>query len=256
MRDIPIIFSGPMVRALLEGRKTMTRRELYRLREAKKVDGVPVIPGHATFLEAYRPGVADFGHYWALSPWHRVQPGDRLWVRENLIPGSCGLDYAAGGDESLDLSDLTEDQVEFWNKRAGDDPDQSKTVPCIHMPRWASRLTLIVSAVKIERLQDIGEADAIAEGIACVHCRGRGYVLPTFGANHFIGCEVCDKIAVSQGLHLLPGQHATPINRNIFRDLWKTLHGPDAWNANPFVVAITFRVIKANIDAPEARVAA
>ena len=81
------------------------------------------------------------------------------------------------------------------------------------MPRWASRLTLIVEAVKVERLQDISEEDARAEG--CADAPG------TF----------------------------SPSAIGVFANLWRNLHGPDAWSENPWVAAIRFRVIRTNIDA-------
>ncbi len=94
----------------------------------------------------------------------------------------------------------------------------------IHMPRWASRLTLIVEDVRVERLQEISEADARAEG-----CRGRLGPNPDF-----------------------PDEW-DPSPQEEFSDLWRSLHGPDAWAANPFVAVISFRVIRANIDSKEAR---
>jgi len=114
------------------------------------------------------------------------------------------------------------------------------SVPSLHMPRWASRLTLIVTATKIERLQDISEEDAIAEGISEIHTQN------TFGVpKRMYGVQV-------DGGYAFYCSSA----RESFMSLWCDLHGPDARNKNPEVVAISFRVIKANIDAPEARGAA
>ena len=91
--------------------------------------------------------------------------------------------------------------------------------PSIHMPRWASRLTLIVTATKIERLQKIANADAIAEG-----------------------CGVSLD-------HPTPERTREPFPVEAFKTLWMKLHGADAWDDNPEVVALTFTVHKANIDA-------
>jgi hypothetical protein len=110
MKDIPIIFSAPMVKGLLSGAKTMTRRLAFR------ENGKP-------------------------SPWQRVTPGDRLWVRENFQDHITGIHYTADGDAP------------------------GKITPCIHMPRRLSRITMIIEAVKIESLQAITDADAKAEGI-------------------------------------------------------------------------------------------
>lgn len=182
MADRPIIFSGPMVHALLDGRKTQTRRL-------------------------------------ATSPLRRCEPGDRLYVRESgnwstaksvIHGGSIGfLWYAADHDGAAS---------EFFD---------SKNRPAIHMPRWASRLTLHVEAVRIEPLQAISEADAIAEGVELT--------------------ETCCP----------PG----PLYRDYLNDdgefgravwsyesLWKALHGADSWDANPDVLVLTFRVERGNID--------
>lgn len=108
-----------------------------------------------------------------------------------------------------------------------DDPDidGGKPVPSIHLPRWASRLTLIVETVKVERLQDISEADAIAEGIEPAPPPHPGY-------RHY---------GERDGL---PGIVAV----DSYKALWESLHGAGAWRANPDVVALTFRVVKENID--------
>ncbi|MEA2989299.1 MAG: hypothetical protein QOG83_2010, partial [Alphaproteobacteria bacterium] len=121
-RDIPIIFSAPMVRALLDGRKTMTRRLAWSLpgkagRRAKRKDQWPA-------------------GMWP-SSWQNRCPGDRLWVRETWahVPvnphGWIGAIYAADGEEA---EDSVADTWEFMGKWR----------PSTHMPRWASRLTLIV----------------------------------------------------------------------------------------------------------------
>lgn len=98
------------------------------------------------------------------------------------------------------------------------------------MPRWASRLTLIVTDVRVERLQDISEDDAIAEGVE----------------------EVSDDGPVLTGI---PCGTIYADHRSAFRDLWNSLHGPGSWDANPWVAAITFRPVFANIDSTEAATA-
>lgn len=147
--DKPIIFSAPMIRALLDGRKTMTRRLAWRTFKAR--DG------------AYA-GVADER---ALSPWQRVKPGDRLWVREA---------WSLTGE----FSDATSKYLRGFyspervlgrhlrHRADADGYDEASQAwrPSIHMPRWASRLTLTVTATKIERLAAISDADARAEGVA------------------------------------------------------------------------------------------
>lgn len=211
MTDIPIIFSGPMVRALLADRKTMTRRLAWR--SARK--------------GADAGGVNDR----IATPWQRVKRGDRLWVRENFAHvGTCDpgfLTYQA--TYPGDLSAFGLENVPATLKGAG-----YKWTPCIHMPRALSRLTLIVTATKIERLNDISEDDAKAEGA------------PWYVYGHGI---------ISDAEYALdPGYQ--PNKRMGFCDLWQGLHGLGSWNDNPEVVALTFRIVRANIDAPEARIAA
>ena len=131
----------------------------------------------------------------------------------------CSLHcYTASIPAGMDSANPYEDNYLF--PEDGAPALKPKSVPSIHMPRWASRLTLIVTGSKVERLQDISRADVMAEGI---HERA--------------GAPMSDVFA---------GWHEP------FADLWIGLHGEASWDENPEVVAISFRVIKANIDAPEA----
>ncbi len=203
MSERPILFSAPMVRALLAGTKTQTRRVL----RPQPLGGVPEL---AQYLVAH-------GHY----RWHSDeceegeawkcpygQPGDRLWVREAWrILGDSP-------DDTLDMFDR--DDVQY---RADDDQSYiDKYRPSIHMPRRFSRITLEVAGVRVERLQDISEADAIAEGI--------------------------HKPAGSQFWHSdfntqLPGD--TP--QWAYRNLWESINGHGSWDANPWVWCVSFRRI-------------
>ena len=212
MSDIPIIFSAPMVRALLDGRKTMTRRLAWRETLA--------ISDDACFPDGRHKGWRSDGDgfYTRPSPWQKARSGDRLWVRENLRKSQAGWCWAAGeGDGRLIEMPRTDARVPAMIAWAHH--KEQAHCPSIHMPRWASRLTLTVTGMKIERLQNISETDARAEG-----CSGRLGPNPDF-----------------------PDEW-DPSPQEEFRDLWKQLHGPGAWDANPEVVAITFRIEKANID--------
>lgn len=185
MKDIPIIMSAPMVRALLDGRKTMTRRL------ARQTGAPKVIRGR------------EYTGYDRASKWSRAKPGDSLWVRENWRAD----DFAPDDPErTIYQADVPADAL---NETRG----IIKWRPSIHLPRARSRLTLNVTAIKVERLQDISEEDARAEGVTA---------------------------------EPLPGDGWTPY-RASFALLWDALHGPDAWHANPLVVAITFDVLKQNI---------
>lgn len=242
MTDVPIIFSGPMIRSLLEGRKTMTRRLLYTKRKARN----GMVPASATYLQDHPPPRGSIGaegfptdiavdEYWTLSTWQRVKAGDRLWVRETVACGACAPSKPSTWSPSFWRREqgTPANRNGIWYAADGMAPckpitDRGHWVPSIHMPRWCSRLTLQVTGTKVERLQDINLQDVRNEG-----CEVRMFSL--FGAE---------------------GPERQKIGASVFGNLWSEIHGPESWNANPEVVAISFRVIKANIDAPEARIAA
>jgi hypothetical protein len=227
-KDIPIIYSAPMIRAMIEDRKTETRRLLYTKRKTRN----GIIPASAKYLQNYPPPRGRLGpegfptdiavdEYWTLSPWHSAKVGARLWVRESHRLTDCECPEACRGAGHV----WYEANQEGYRNVAG-----NRLRPSIHMPRWASRLTLIVTGTKIERLQDISEADALAEGIR--HIGGK-----------FDGCYVVD------GTNIMSGVSAV----SCFERLWDSLHGSGAWVFDPFIIAISYRVIKANIDSFEAR---
>lgn len=206
MVDRGIIFSGPMVVALLDGRKRQTRRLI------KPVTG-PVRSGDVVVSwpadEVVRQGLT-------LRPPHA--PGDRLYVRENFHPwtGSASrktIVYVADG-EWID-----------WGSGWRDHPKGitfcSPITPCIHMPRWASRLWLAVEDVRFQRVQDISREDCAAEG----HPRS-------------------DTPGISEEAHL-------DAARDWFMDLWDSLHRKpgERWADNPWIVRTAFAVHKGNIDA-------
>jgi hypothetical protein len=214
MTDRPIIFSAAMVRALLEGRKTQTRR-IYK---------VPA----GSYVEQ--------GRVWAMTDGCAYgdkalpyAPGDRLYVRE--------AHALWADDESRRAAQLIEGSDDPCIYRADfhDGADclamgGDRWRPSIHMPRWASRITLTVTEVRVQRLQDISEADAVAEGIQ----KGE----PTGELSRLLGC-----VWGFDGF-----RYSNPVVA--YRDLWNSLHGPDAWDANPWVVAVSFTVERRNIDTP------
>ena len=171
----PILFGDPMVRAILAGIKTQTRREIRGAH----------IPGFR----------CPYG-----------KPGDRLWVREAWrIVGDSP-------EDTLDMFDI--DDVQY---RADDDQSYiDRYRPSIHMPRRFSRITLEVTGVRVERLQDISEADAIAEGIErSGECNWVDYL--DYGHNDFTSARRC------------------------YRSLWEQINGTRSWNANPLVWVVEFR---------------
>lgn len=205
MVDRPILFSGPMVRALLDGRKTQTRRILK---------------------EPYGTMEIVCGEW---RPIHtKVKAHDRLWVREAWRCNGWATDLATifyAASEGEGYTAMCE-QYPVANKQplritAG-------WRPSIHMPRWASRLTLTVTDVRVERLQEITEVDAIAEG--CFKGKASGRVFNSVGAMHLGGDEWDNA-------------------RDWYADLWDNINGEGAWEANPWVAAYTFTVERRNIGA-------
>jgi hypothetical protein len=214
MADRPILFSAPMIPALLDGRKTQARR----VSKDQPPEGAKIVtPGHACGWAAFDNGATGYALHVPYAP------GDRLWVREALDLGDrCyPIGHATYEADSADV-DLRPDGAAAWASQY-----KRRKVPPIHMPRWASRLTLTVTDVRVQRLQDISEADAVAEGIedgGCTECGG--------SSRSPEGC--C--------------YNPSPDFVDSFAFLWNSLHGHDAWNANQWVVALTFTVHRCNID--------
>ena len=226
-RTKPILFSGPMIRALLDGRKTQTRRVL-KPQPPKDELGYEI--GTVRGPEWYHPAVVgkdgelepgkqvwgvfdDYGEWAARVPY---MPGDLLWVREAwsdelLAPGEVYY-YATALDDGLLADEVAEIR---WR-------------PSIHMPRWASRITLEVTAVRVQRLQEISDDDALAEGVTKVrdHC----YVIRGIDYDEIGHC------------------HSSPIAR--FAKLWDSLNAERSfgWDQNPWVIALTFVVHQQNVD--------
>mgnify|MGYP001582591027 CR=1 FL=1 len=212
MKERPILFSAPMVRAILGNTKTQTRRIVKpqpRWSEKYTPNGwewpVPVQMG--TLLKW--PNAIRFAEALARRcPYG--QPGDRLWVREAWTPADkMFYDYdtdppryiAYRADLSAKCFDPEGDcDTQYWGW------DKLKWKPSIHMPRWASRITLEITGVRVERLQDISKADAIAEGI-----------------NY-------DAIAGSDRWH--------PYG---YMALWESINGPGSWAENPWVWVVEFQ---------------
>lgn len=223
MTDRPILFSAPMVRALLDGRKTQTRRV------AKFVhpdgDGWHIRNAGGGMIGADDDAVTVYGADYA-----PYAAGDRLWVKETWTVGGVFTDCVETRYRAHERRSHTEFVEQVPINRVGKLPSARwpKYASPLHMPRWASRITLTVTDVRVERLQDISEADAEAEGIARY---GRFYGLPD---THWDDAEL------------------SPVGA--YHRLWDSINGPESWDANPWVAAISFEVHPSNIDAmPEAR---
>lgn len=195
MTERPILFSAAMVRALLAGTKTQTRRIVK-----PQPHGVALVAS-GNHLFDYRD---DLGDYSRVVPMDKAVtlcphglPGDLLWVREAFNADRAEMVYRADGGMPADWFD------------AG-----SKWRPSIHMPRRASRITLEITMVRVQRLQDISEEDARAEGAP-------GY---------------------EEGIDAPPpdDEHEWAYLASFIR-LWKSINGAESWNANPWVWAISFK---------------
>ena len=210
MADRGILFSAPMVRALLAGRKTQTRRKA----PTRKVYPHGQEYGDDFYEEIREPIYA---------------PGDRLWVREAWRADAFYDDLkpsAMGGEEGVRYE--ADGKFGAWTF-APQKPGRLR--PGMFMPRWSSRLTLTVTEVRVERLQEISEADAIAEGITQAQCGGMTGWL--------------DYAAASP----ITAPHFSHPKRS-YASLWSTLHTKpgECWEDNPWVVAVSFTVRPQNID--------
>ena len=198
MREHPLLMKGPLVRATLEGRKTQTRRAV----KPQPVDDIP-----------------DVEYSWA-ARCPLGQAGDRLWVRETYKWADAKDD---GVNQSVVVAYRADDKTcEIECSLAVHDgvvcAIESEEVcgerwrPSIHMPRWACRLVLPLVSVRVERVQDITEADAKAEGVERISA-GPGWEC-WMGYGPSSSCKTA---------------------RDSFRSLWISIYGQDSWDANPWV---------------------
>lgn len=272
MTDRPILFSGPMVRALLDGRKTQTRR-LLKL----PTKGIYVNPKMGGWAPSTVGGGASFtiARDGSRQPapekvciWHqttgttivtRWQKGDRLWCRESIgrrgasflgVKATNGVEEAFYVADDSDVVNADGFNICPWWKSKG-------AIPGIHMPRWASRLTLAVTDVRVQRLQEISEADCIAEGLliaegdgggpgAGYKWKGKGYHGAGFDA---YGGPTFHVPALSGRCSCKVADSSSP--RCAYREIWNAINGAGSWDANPWIVALTFTVERRNIDAIE-----
>ena len=234
-RERPLLMSGPLVVATLQGRKTRTRRVITP-QPPEGVDRIVVeryVPAIVDKFGELQPGPEIFGAYDLSGEWGvrcpYGEPGDRLWVRETWRPDrmrdgewDCDVFYAADGvTRRIDENTISELDGSDWIR-----PKQADrgNVPGIHMPRWASRLLLEVTEIRVERLHEITEDDAQAEGIV-------------FDGRWWLGAP-----------HPIKG-HAKvfPTAVQAFQSLWNAINGKRcgcAWDDNPHVWVVGFEVIR------------
>lgn len=218
MKERPIIFNGEMVRAILDGRKTQTRRVIKLSHERGMVN--PVIRGRNGEISSISCRLAP-----TLCPFGQI--GDRLWVRETFATlgneDGCAIDWnenmvKGGGPEAARIYRASCEQqagnyglwsipdIADWKPHTWNVQYEGSWVPSIHMPRWASRILLEITAVRVERLKSMSQQDARAEGV----------------------------IAASG-----------PMEAGLaFRELWESIYGEDSWSANPWVWVIEFKVAR------------
>ena len=207
MNDRPILFSSEMVRAILEGRKTQTRR-VAPIRELNILQhSGDMITWSVSFLKAVKGVLSEhsggkFSDIMArriiaqrFNPYGKHN--DTLWVRETWAP----------------LPGIVVLNVAFYRADTKAAPDDVRWRPSIHMPRWAGRITLRITEVRVERLHDITEDDAKAEGVK-----------PLDYAAHHVAAGCGARIA--------------------FEQLWDTINGPGAWEANPWVWVVAFERVE------------
>lgn len=195
MNEKPILFNAEMVNAILSGRKTQTRR-IIKLPLIDKNMGCELAGNELA-------GEVSAGDYRNCP---LGKPGDQLWVRE------CFSDLVSFGFFDGAVPDFVPD---YWYWADGNPKwgEWTKPKPSIHMPRAASRINLLITGVRVERLNDISEQDAMAEG--CLYGKGNGEI----------------------DLAVRPENH--------FPTLWASIYGEESWQANPWVWVINFERMEA-----------
>ncbi|QVP48659.1 hypothetical protein AIT66_14920 [Salmonella enterica subsp. salamae] len=201
-----MIFNSEMVRAILDGRKTQTRRVLATYQDAVKFCPEWDVNGKQIFIVLGEKDHTGMNPVITAIPCPFGQQGDRIWVRETFRVHSRATDVATLVYRASVRNSWTEQThrvpVAVCNKPA----TPEKWTPSIHMPRWASRILLEIIDVRVERLNSITESDAEAEGVT-----DTGF-----------------------GDLLVDG----------FRYLWKSIYGDDSWQANPWVWVIEFKRVE------------
>jgi hypothetical protein len=223
VKERPILFNVDMVRAILAGRKTQTRRVVKPQPIWVYDNKVPVKPEDADPKGAIK---CPYG-----------KPGDRLWVRETFAKDGHGnvwyREGAGVGDRPCDYFEYPDGSsvdVEIWT-------------PSIHMPRWASRITLEIVSVRVERLLSISDEDAIAEG-----CYTDDEYSDMAGGADVWPCQICDGYQVYEHGSLAGASevdcHSCNSPKKRFSQLWQSINGFDSWDANPWVWVVEFRRVE------------
>lgn len=256
MRERPILLNAEMVRAVLDGRKTQTRRIMKVQPESNQLGLLRITDS---------TNRSDIGKYhWAESnatgnhvrsklfacPYGAV--GDRLWVRETFATlgneDGCPIDWhdnlvKGGGQEAARIYRASCEQRPgnyglwsipddaFWKPHTDNMQYEGTWVPSIHMQRWASRITLEITGIRVERLNSINEHDAIAEGLAEISKDGHTY---KYGVPDRDGYPGTDDLG-------WPWHEWERYPISAYSKLWKSIYGEESWQANPWVWVIEFK---------------
>lgn len=219
MKERPILFNGAMVRALIDGSKTQTRRVV------KGAEKWPAKAVRAVVLETRGTAMAVDARRYSYGPEIKCpygQPGDRLWVRETHAPQS---DCWGAWERSMLHGCKQDSPIIHYAADEGGQPFIEKWRPSIHMPRWASRIMREIVSVRVERLQGISEADAIAEGIKITVDSETNKPL----------VRISGKSPPAQYIQ----KHCLVISE--YANLFESINGPGSWDANPWVWVIEFK---------------
>lgn len=246
MRERGMIFNDEMVRAVLEGRKTQTRRIIQSPAKNMQASGQKVIDyrepgdkwyGEHVFSMRNQSGTwCDYtkDQFLAKCPFGAV--GDRLWVRETWMPDAprdgTWADVEFYGCKGSPLSMIPERfrKPEHCIHRASwDGSEMVGWTPSIHMPRWASRITLEITGVRVERLNSINYRDAVREGLVQEEYNWHSSEYPL------------DDIAFRTSRES-KRRYSSP--QECFKDLWQSIYGEESWQANPWVWVIEFKRVE------------
>ncbi|HBZ8551638.1 TPA: hypothetical protein MM834_004294 [Salmonella enterica subsp. houtenae] len=222
MKERGMIFNAEMVRAILDGRKTQTRRVLGTYQDAVKFCPEWDVNGKQIFIVLGEKDHTGMNPVITAIPCPFGQPGDRIWVRETFRVHSRATDFATLVYRASVRNSWTEQThrvpVAVCNKPATAD----KWTPSIHMPRWASRILLEITDVRVERLHSISERDALREGLFQLPASGRYCLQP--GMQYF-------------GM-------ASHSAKEVYSWLWASVYGEESWAANPWVWVIEFKRVE------------
>lgn len=233
MKERPIIFSAEMVKAILDGKKTMTRRVIKSNHDLSRYTHVDFDVDGDNKWELARINDLKRTYTKIGNPYGNV--GDRLWVRETWIQGyddpliesegddenAVSIIYKADGKE--EYRTCSAETAENWGDFSADSEIVGFKSP-IHMPRWASRILLEITDIRVERLNDISEADCEKEGF-------RFYPLS----------RICFKPSSTKH----PNGHGSNNYKSIFGEHWDTLNAKKGyqWSSNPWVWVIEFKKV-------------